>query len=178
MSLLDNRVTVRIMWCGIGWPITSLDGGIVVKSRSTVLCNGIAIVTFIEFIAMLVGINSIRLIRTEKSVIRWFWSSLRCCGCCSRCCSWWFSCIAFRCSCCWLKMLLMSHHLDPKRYLPLWLALELHLSQLFQHLHNRRIPLEVHVQFQSHSHHCPKCWPCDSAIEAHNDHIEYQERPN
>ena len=130
MSLLDNRVTVRIMWCGIGWPITSLNGGIVVESRSTVLCNGIAIVTFIEFITMLVGINSIRLIRTEKSVIRWFWSGLRCRGCCSRCCcSWWFSCIAFRCSCCWLKMLLMSHHLDPKRYSPLWLALELHLSQ-------------------------------------------------
>jgi len=112
MSLLKNRVTVWIMWCGISWPITSLDWRIVVKSRSTVLCNCISIVTFIEFIAMLVGINSIRLIRTEKSVWRWFLSRLccRCCCSCCCCCSWWFCRIAFRCSCwCLLNMLLMSH---------------------------------------------------------------------
>ena len=98
MSLLD---TVWIMWCGVSWPITSLNGGIVVKSRSTALCNGVSVVAFIKLIAMLVGINSVRLIRTEKPVIRWFLSCLCCRGRCSRCsCRWWFSCIAFSCSSC------------------------------------------------------------------------------
>ena len=107
MSLLD---TVWIMWCGVGWPITSLDGRIVVQSRSTALCNGISVVAFIKLIAMLVGINSIRLIRTEKPVIRWFLSGLRCRGRCSRCgCRWWFSRIAFSCSSCWLNMSGMTY---------------------------------------------------------------------
>ena len=103
MSLLLD--TVWIMWCGVSWPITSLDGWIVVKSGSTVLCDSISIVAFVKLIAMLVGINSVRLIRAEKPTIWWFLSGFRCRGRCSSCgCSWWFSRIAFSCSSCWLNM--------------------------------------------------------------------------
>ena len=120
MSLLLD--TVWIMWCGVSWPITSLDGWIVVKSGSTVLCDSISIVAFVKLIAMLVGINSVRLIRAEKSAVRWFLSGLRCRGC-SRCsCRWWFSRIAFSCSSCWLNMFQMPDHFHRPRniYLGSW----------------------------------------------------------
>ena len=122
----DFLDTVRIMRCRVRWPITTFDGWIVVKSRGTVLCDGITVVTFIKLITVFMWVNSIRLIRTEKPIRRWFLGRF---GCSSRCpcrrSCWWFSGITFgRCSC-WLKYTMkgaceVGNHVIVICYLPLW----------------------------------------------------------